>query len=330
MQLSWRCDHDNDCSDGSDEVGCRVNHTCRSDQFTCSSGQCIAEQYRCDGDMDCADGSDEHTQICSTPTPRTCTSLQFRCQNGNCVANSSLCNYVDDCGDLSDERHCGIDECKTPEDNQCAQLCTNTLNSYVCSCNPGFQLLADGKSCEDINECAIYSLNECNHFCTNLKGSYKCTCATGYQLKPGNHHLCKAINSSVSPRLVFSVRHEIRYIGTDAFHEELGVSNTKNVVSIDYDSQEQRIYWTESDNSPQIRRAFLNGTGIEVIVSSGMVSADGLAVDWVGRNFYFTDAVQDKIFVCSLKGHYRKTLISDGLKEPRALVVDPSEGIVCF
>ena len=39
-----------------------------------------------------------------------------------------------------------IDECSEGSDN-CAQVCTNTAGSYTCSCNSGFTLAADGRSC---------------------------------------------------------------------------------------------------------------------------------------------------------------------------------------
>ena len=37
------------------------------------------------------------------------------------------------------------------------------------------------------------------------------------------------------------------------------------------------------------RRANLNGTGVETVVSDNLKTTDGLAVDWLGRNLYWTD-----------------------------------------
>lgn len=45
-----------------------------------------------------------------------------------------------------------------------------------------------------------------------------------------------------------------------------------NVTAVDYDAQEQRIYWSDV-RTQMIKRAFINGTGVETVVSAGMTSA---------------------------------------------------------
>ena len=68
--------------------------------------------------------------------------------------------------------------------------------------------------------------------------------------------------------------------------------------------------------------------GAEYVVSAGIDSPDGLAVDWVGRNLYWTDKGMDRIEMARLNGSSRHILISEGLQEPRAIVLDPLEGSV--
>lgn len=53
---------------------------------------------------------------------------------------------------------------------------------------------------------------------------------------------------------------------------------------------------------------------------------DGIAVDWIGRNLYWTDTGTDRIEVARLNGTWRKVLISENLDEPRALALDPEVG----
>ena len=53
---------------------------------------------------------------------------------------------------------------------------------------------------------------------------------------------------------------------------------------------------------------------------------EGIAVDWIGRNLYWSDTGTDRIEVCHLNGSSRRVLVSENLDEPRAVVVDPGEG----
>lgn len=196
----------------------------------------------------------------------------------------------------------------------------------MCSCRPGYKLLSDGATCEDIDECEKYELNKCNHFCVNLKGHYKCACAKGYGLQPGDPHTCKPLNATVRPYLAFLRRYEMRKLAVDGSWEGEILRKIQNAVAIDFDWAEQRVYWTEGRAPPRVRRAFFNGTGTEVVLEAGLSNVEGIAVDWVGRNMYIADRIQDKIFVATLEGRNLKTLVSEGLQEPRAVVVDPSEG----
>lgn len=41
-----------------------------------------------------------------------------------------------------------MDECSRPDNGHCKQRCLNTLGSYRCACDPGYELAADRRSCE--------------------------------------------------------------------------------------------------------------------------------------------------------------------------------------
>ena len=39
-----------------------------------------------------------------------------------------------------------VNECQT-SNGGCEQVCTNTVGSFECSCNPGFNVSSDGANC---------------------------------------------------------------------------------------------------------------------------------------------------------------------------------------
>ena len=90
-----------------------------------------------------------------------------------------------------------MDECST---DVCDQNCTNSVGSFMCSCNAGFELDSDGQTCNgqwpiylvyiimciviiDIDECLMDN-GGCNYVCNNEMGTFSCSCTTGYELQP--------------------------------------------------------------------------------------------------------------------------------------------------
>ena len=77
----------------------------------------------------------------------------------------------------------------------------------------------------------------------------------------------------------------------------------------------------------------LNTTAAKAALFQCNVKApDGLAIDKVGRNIYWSDTGTNRIEVARLDGSKRKLLIKDGLDEPRAIILDERNGLVklCF
>lgn len=55
-------------------------------------------------------------------------------------------------------------------------------------------------------------------------------------------------------------------------------------------------------------------------------SPEGLAIDWVSRNIYWTDSTKDTIEVANLETKLRKTLFDTKLVNPRGIAVHPQRG----
>uniref|UniRef100_A0A8C0ZVU4 EGF-like domain-containing protein n=1 Tax=Castor canadensis TaxID=51338 RepID=A0A8C0ZVU4_CASCN len=328
IRQSFRCDRRNDCGDYSDERDCSYP-TCHENQFTCQNGRCISKLFVCDKENDCGDDSDELEHLCHTPEP-TCPPHQFKCDNGNCIDTGKLCNHLDDCSDNSDEKGCGINECQDHSISGCDHNCTDTLTSFYCSCHPGYKLMSDKRSCVDIDECKE-TPHVCSQKCENVVGSYICKCAPGYIREPDGK-TCRQ-NSNIEPYLIFSNRYYLRNLTTDGYSYSLILQGLDNVVAMDFDRVEKRLYWIDKGRQI-IERMFLNKTNRETIISHRLPAAESLAVDWVARKLYWLDAHLDCLFVSDLEGRHRYTLAQHCVdanntfcfSNPRGIVLHPQNG----
>ncbi|XP_033640242.1 uncharacterized protein LOC117300656 [Asterias rubens] len=101
-----------------------------------------------------------------------------------------------------------------------------------------------------------------------------------------------------------------------------------NPLAVDYDPVSRQVYWTDFGIS-SIQRVFLNGTGLEVLVSN-IDEVDGLTLDIENRLMYWTDAGKDLIEKATMDGNNRMVVVSltDSLGttevKPRAIILDTS------
>lgn len=63
----------------------------------------------------------------------------------------------------------------------------------------------------------------------------------------------------------------------------------------------------------------------EDLITTNLTTPDGLAVDWIANNIYWTDTGRKVLEVARIDGSCRKMIISK-LDEPRAIAVYPKKG----
>lgn len=91
----------------------------------------------------------------------------------------------------------------------------------------------------------------------------------------------------------------------DHTFKTLPLKHVSYTIAVDYDPVDGYIYWTD-DTVQKIQRAKLDGSQQQDVISLEIQHPDGLAVDWVSRNLYWTDTGTDRIEVVRLNYGYRR------------------------
>uniref|UniRef100_A0A672MHR9 LDL receptor related protein 1 n=1 Tax=Sinocyclocheilus grahami TaxID=75366 RepID=A0A672MHR9_SINGR len=325
IPLRWRCDGDTDCMDLSDEKNCEgVTHMCDpAVKFGCrDSARCISKAWVCDGDSDCEDNSDEDN--CEA---LVCKLSHHVCANDTsiCLPAEKLCDGKDDCPDGSDEKLCDL--CSL-DNGGCSHNCTVAPGEGIlCSCPLGMELGTDNKTCQIQGFCAKHL--KCSQRCEQDKFNVKCSCYDGWALEP-DMESCKSTDP-FKPFIIFSNRHEIRRIDLHKGEFSVLVPGLRNTIALDFHLNESALYWTDVVED-KIYRGKLseNGalTSFDVVIQYGLATPEGLAVDWIAGNIYWVESNLDQIEVAKLDGTMRTTLLAGDVEHPRAIALDPREGIL--
>ncbi|XP_067153391.1 prolow-density lipoprotein receptor-related protein 1-like isoform X3 [Apteryx mantelli] len=328
---SWLCDGHADCLDRADEQGC-VPKECGPTEFACASGQCVAAALRCDGVRDCPDGSDE--EGCAVPPPLLCRPGELACpRGGRCVPEAWRCDGTPDCPDGADERGCpeeeklcgerrwgcargrecvpeawrcdGESDCADGSDEAGCQPAPCQSHEYPCGLGTclNASLVCDGRQdCADGSDeggnCSVPCRLPCSHLCHPSPQGPRCRCAPGYRLAEDGVS-CTDVD-------------ECKERGEGA------CSQTCLNAPGNYSCGCLPGYLLEPDG----RICKLTG-----------VRSDCIAVDWVGRNLYWTDGVAGQVLATRLGAAWRGvpeyTVVLDGdLDRPHSLVLQPLAGLL--
>ncbi|KAF5890991.1 low-density lipoprotein receptor-related protein 1B-like, partial [Clarias magur] len=154
-----------------------------------------------------------------------------------------------------------------------------------------------------------------------------CSCTTGYSLT-ADRSTCRGVESF----LIYSSSDGIRGVSLDpGDHSDtlIPVSGTQLAAGLDFHAGNDTLYWTDL-GSNKISRATRDQTWREDVINTGIVRAEGVAVDWIAGNVYWTDHGSDLIEVLRVNTAFRAVIVSEGLDQPRAIAVQPLEGFLIW
>ncbi|KAF7273554.1 hypothetical protein GWI33_013751, partial [Rhynchophorus ferrugineus] len=335
----FECDSDLDCADGTDERNCDASKMRNTTEYkqkqfcippnrACDNAtKCLMPDQLCDQKPDCDDGTDEGSHCEIVPiSPLNCEYPLRLCDNDTkCLDVEQLCDGHADCIDQSDEgMRCMDRMCE--HSFVCSHECHNAPEGVVCTCPPELHLQPDRTHCLDTHPCESWGV--CSQTCVPRGSRYLCTCSDGYVLQKDGFS-CKSTDSA-SSYVTFSNRNELRSIDLRSFSQKVLMPNLKNTIALDFyhSNGSDMLFWTDVLDDKIYRGHVVGGSlsDHEVVVHTGLSTAEGLAVDWIGQNLYWVESNLDQIEVAKLNGSFRRTLVAGDMESPRAIVVDPRDG----
>ena len=104
----------------------------------------------------------------------------------------------------------------------------------------------------------------------------------------------------------------------------------RHALGVSFDPVEHRVYWTDIFLE-KIVSSTLDGTHFKTWNHSLIEKPEFLAIDYIGRNIYYSDNRKKHIGVCSIqKTNVCRPIITSGLTNPRGIAVYPKRGLLAY
>ncbi|KAM4050848.1 pro-epidermal growth factor isoform 2-T2 [Anomaloglossus baeobatrachus] len=153
------------------------------------------------------------------------------------------------------------------------------------------------------------------------KGIEQWDCQERYHHLGTNRTAC----NGPTPFLLISRGNEILSVDIDGTNLKTIVGSAGPSVLLDFDYQEQRLYWLDP-NRGLIQRILLNKTKRERM-RAVIQGATRFTVDWKKKNIYWSNQHKGTIEWTDMSGKKSRTLLR-GLVHPTFISVDPVEGLL--
>ncbi|XP_011690826.1 PREDICTED: nidogen-2 isoform X2 [Wasmannia auropunctata] len=302
------------CNDNSD---CQMNEQCiyhpMSSRYecTCKPGFIVDMADQC-VPSDCSTISQCHVNAQCVPSgdgKYKCVCISGYHGDGmrQCVEDHIDCNAVNNCGRNAVCRY------------------NHTTANFACVCQPGYY--GNGYMCRPQSSCRN-DPNLCSSDATCVstgENQFTCVCNDGYV---GDGINCKRRPKHESNFLLVNqgmATHRIPFMPTRQNPgNPIYIAYTQMAIALDIDCLGGKAYSSDITGSRIVQLSYNGSMAVTFITK--VSSPEGLSVDWVSRNIFWTDSGKTTVEVASLVTKKRKVLVSDGLVNPRGIAVHPYRG----
>ncbi|XP_052829737.1 nidogen-1-like isoform X2 [Octopus bimaculoides] len=200
------------------------------------------------------------------------------------------------------------------------------VRHYQCICKSGYE--GDGINCRRKShetDCAIdRSLCHAYAECQAIRERNVCVCRPGFR---GDGIHCSTISESQNYLVFIRGKSILKMPYSHSRDRGKRISSIpdQTPIALAYDCVEKQIYYSDIE-SYTIRKMDTTGNYSGIVVEN--VKSEGIAIDWISRNMYWTDSRKKSVEVTKLDGTHRKTLFNTKISNPRGIVVDPIRGIL--
>lgn len=168
----------------------------------------------------------------------------------------------------------------------------------------------------------------CSQLCLRNPSGFKCKCGIGRQLLNNSSTQCEYMPQDY---LLIALRSGIGMISLnsgDFMDSVLPIQGVHGVVVLDYHYRKKWLFMADV-NLDVIRRVSLNDlNNSSIIVRTNLATPNGIAVDWLADNLYWSDSDHRIIEVARLDGSCRKGILTEQMGDPRSLIVYPRKGFL--
>ncbi|XP_045101280.1 nidogen-like [Portunus trituberculatus] len=326
------------CSSGyeGDGIVCIPQDECNSVVDCDVNAQCLydssSQRYKCV----CNAGYEGDGHICTTSGEAGCNIVNNCDLNANCIYDTYALSYRCQCRDgyEGDGLFCSPVQIGCNVLQNCGKnaVCSYNIEAqgYRCKCQEGYE--GDGFFCKSTRSCQLDpSLCHPQAVCVSDSQSsfgFSCRCQEGFT--GDGHHCLEAVNHE-KDILLFNqglavLRMPVNPRGGRSYIIHFEAFMT--AVGADIDCLAGRFYWTDVRSS-SIRSSKYDGTQRQPTTTQGKIGfPEDVAVDWISKNVYWTDSANDVVSVASIKDGKQRTIIKEGLVNPRGIAVHPGLGLL--